>query len=148
MRAARGWSFVFVASVVGLIVTALAFGGVGRVTAAPADPGSISGIVRDPSGVPLAGICVNVPNGGGVTTASDGTYLVAGLEPGDHTVQFVDCNPVPVFVGELEKAGFKTSERNVWRWIAAGKVKAFKASVGRTVIPASEFERVLTEGVS
>ena len=56
--------------------------------------------------------------------------------------------PIPQFVGELEKAGFKISERSVWRLIAAGKIKAIKISIGRTAIPGSEFERVLTQGVA
>lgn len=67
--------------------------------AAPADLGSVSGLVVNTNGDPLSGICVNIgPSGPGGGTGVDGSYLVEGIEPGEHTVQFVDCNPTPVYV--------------------------------------------------
>src|SRR5690349_18424703 len=67
-------------------------------SAAPVDAGSISGRVVTTTGVPLGGICVGVTNGPGTTTGPDGAYVVDGIEPGDHTVLFVDCTPTPIYV--------------------------------------------------
>ncbi|MEO7369835.1 MAG: carboxypeptidase-like regulatory domain-containing protein, partial [Ilumatobacteraceae bacterium] len=60
----------------------------------------ITGTVTGPGAVPLEGICVsaiiNTPNGldglANTQTASDGTYLLAGLAPMDTTILFEDCN--------------------------------------------------------
>ncbi len=68
------------------------------VSAAPVDAGSVSGRVVNIAGDPLAGICVGVSNGPGTTTAVDGTYVVDGIEPGDHTILFVDCTATPIYV--------------------------------------------------
>ena len=67
-------------------------------SAAPVDAGSVSGTVVDGGGQPLGGICVNVEGQGGVTTDGTGTFLVEGIEPGDHLVQFGDCNSPPTYV--------------------------------------------------
>src|SRR3954470_6623377 len=67
-------------------------------SAAPTDAGSLSGRVVNASGVPLQGICVGASNGPGATTGPDGMYVVDGIEPGEHTVLFVDCNPTPIYV--------------------------------------------------
>ena len=84
------------------VVAVLAFssvvGATRVVVAAPGDVGSLSGVVQDASGTPVGGICVNVLNGPQATTALDGSYQVDGIDPGAHTVQFVDCNPTPTFV--------------------------------------------------
>lgn len=54
--------------------------------------GSISGVVVDDSGNPLAGITVTVSTGGDdVTTsatADDGSFVLSGLEPGSYDVTF------------------------------------------------------------
>ncbi len=54
--------------------------------------GSISGVVVDDSGNPLAGITVTVSTGGeGVTssaTTDDGSFMLSGLEPGSYDVTF------------------------------------------------------------
>src|SRR5262245_16501547 len=68
------------------------------VVAAPPDAGSLSGVVVDTAGDPVAGVCVNVSDGSGAATGSDGRYQVDGVAPGEWTVQFVDCNPSPTFV--------------------------------------------------
>ncbi len=66
---------------------------------AQTDVASVNGRVVNTDGDPLAGICVNVgPSGPGSITLADGTYLVDGIEPGDHTVQFSDCNAIPIYV--------------------------------------------------
>ncbi|HEY5267190.1 MAG TPA: carboxypeptidase-like regulatory domain-containing protein, partial [Acidimicrobiales bacterium] len=54
---------------------------------------TISGIVTDSSGAGISGVCVYaIPVGNGTgasaTTASNGTYTVAGLVPGSYTVEF------------------------------------------------------------
>ncbi len=49
---------------------------------------------------------------------------------------------IPRFAAEVG-----LSERSVWRLIAAGKIKSIKISIGRTVIPDDELERVLSKGV-
>jgi Carboxypeptidase regulatory-like domain len=64
--------------------------------------GSITGVVRGPSGKPLAGICVSDVNtrgsgvltlGGGIgpTTDSRGAYRISGLAPGRYDVLFSQC---------------------------------------------------------
>jgi hypothetical protein len=68
------------------------------VSGAPVDAGSVSGRVVDAAGGPLEGICVGVSNGPGATTGPDGAYVVDGIEPGDHTMQFVDCTATPIYV--------------------------------------------------
>jgi Carboxypeptidase regulatory-like domain len=85
--------------VVAVLACALAVAVPGRAVAAPTDPGSVSGRVVNTSLDAIGGICVNVgPSGPRATTAADGTYVVQGIDPGDHTVQFVDCNPAPIYV--------------------------------------------------
>lgn len=61
------------------------------VDAALAVGGSVSGLVTDESGTPLAGECVSVGNsttGHGVNTNADGTYRIPGLPSGSYTAQF------------------------------------------------------------
>lgn len=60
------------------------------------DGGSISGTVTDVGSTPLADICVSATPvgdgvGGGDTTVADGTYTIAGLDPGSYVVKFEDC---------------------------------------------------------
>ncbi len=65
--------------------------------------GSITGVVRGPSGKPLANICVIgvstrgagvVFIGGGIgpTTNSRGAYRISGLAPGRYDVEFIPCS--------------------------------------------------------
>jgi protocatechuate 3,4-dioxygenase beta subunit len=71
---------------------------------------TISGLVADGAGAPLADICVNAntPEQGGFSglgfparTAPDGTYAVTGLPAGvDVRIQFHDCSPVPTHVDQ------------------------------------------------
>ncbi len=66
--------------------------------------GSISGVVRGPSGMPLAGVCASAVNprdhavvgsgGFGPTTNSHGVYRLSGLAPGRYDVQFTTCTTV------------------------------------------------------
>ena len=59
----------------------------------PGVGGSISGLVVDAgTGNPVAGICVNVQNGGSATTDSSGAYEVDGVPAGSYVVQYHDCN--------------------------------------------------------
>jgi hypothetical protein len=66
------------------------------------DGGSISGIVRDTHGAPLAGICETaydasgnaLPGGSFVGTDPDGAYTVSGLGPGVYSILFSDCGDV------------------------------------------------------
>ena len=58
----------------------------------------MSGRVVSASGDPIEGICVGVSNGPGATTGADGSYLVEGIEPGRHTILFVDCTATPIYV--------------------------------------------------
>jgi putative cell wall-binding protein len=58
--------------------------------------GSITGTVKDPSGAPLAGVCVLFVNpatgdltGPEATTASDGSYSINSLNPGTYYVYFL-----------------------------------------------------------
>ncbi len=68
------------------------------VDAALATAASISGVVTDPAGAPLANVYVQVYetiNGtyaSGGSTASDGSYRVDGLSAGSFTVQFQDSS--------------------------------------------------------
>ncbi|HMT06112.1 MAG TPA: carboxypeptidase regulatory-like domain-containing protein, partial [Solirubrobacterales bacterium] len=86
--------------------------------------GSISGVVKNSSNVPLNGICVRTfnPYGqrtGDAKTDAEGKYSVVGLDEDDHRVRFSDCGnnnvllefydnkptvasatPVPVGIGE------------------------------------------------
>ena len=54
--------------------------------------GSISGVVLDDSGNPLANITVTVSTGGEDVTSSattdDGSFVLSGLEPGSYDVTF------------------------------------------------------------
>ena len=39
------------------------------------------------------------------------------------------------------------SERTVWRWIKADRIKTVQVSIGRIGIPVAELDRVVAEGV-
>lgn len=55
--------------------------------------GSIQGTVTDTSGQPLRSICVTAQGDagwGGASTASDGSYMIEGLDAGDYHVRFHD----------------------------------------------------------
>ena len=68
------------------------------IDASLAPGGAISGTVTaDGSGAPLLDICVDAytddsSSYGSAFTAGDGTYLIDGLAPGPHIVQFYDCS--------------------------------------------------------
>jgi hypothetical protein len=56
--------------------------------------GSMSGVVRNAGGQPLAGICVlaqgtNNPGFASATTSANGTYLAKDMPPGNYAVEFV-----------------------------------------------------------
>jgi len=53
-------------------------------------PSTITGTVTDPSSAPIGGVTVTAsgPSSATATTASDGTYTLNGLAPGDYTVTF------------------------------------------------------------
>jgi len=62
--------------------------------------GSISGLVRGPNQLPLAGACVGVydSNGDGIAsvdTAADGTYRLGSLATGTYRVEFRTCGSLP-----------------------------------------------------
>jgi hypothetical protein len=65
-----------------------------------AAPGSITGHVDDPDGVPIPGICVSAYapdaspfNGPNVQTNEQGDYTITGLEPGTYKIVFFDLQP-------------------------------------------------------
>lgn len=65
------------------------------IDAALAAGGSISGLVTDAAGTPLAGVWVYASArdgslGGGVTTGTNGRYSIGGLAPGSYVVSFRD----------------------------------------------------------
>lgn len=67
--------------------------------------GSIAGTVRDGDGNPLAGIAVDIEEGGyGQCTAEDGTFLISGVPFGTYTVvagrEF--CDPHPYMEARVE----------------------------------------------
>ena len=66
--------------------------------APPAGTGSISGLVVDGGGTPLAGICVNIENGPGTQTDGNGEYSIPDLAAGSYWLQFIDCQPSPAYV--------------------------------------------------
>ncbi len=79
--------------------------------------GSIRGVVRTRDGQPAAFVSVGIPKlGKGVNTAEDGSFTIAGLEPGAHELQvsFVGRQPqqqtVLVEAGQATKADFALSE--------------------------------------
>ena len=60
------------------------------------DGGSISGTVSDAAFAPLADICVSADPvgdgiGGGATSVANGSYTIAGLDPGSYVIKFSDC---------------------------------------------------------
>lgn len=57
---------------------------------------SISGLVQGVDGAPLPGVCVYVEGAsfGSRCTGADGTYLVGGLEAGEHVVMFSDSDGI------------------------------------------------------
>jgi hypothetical protein len=60
--------------------------------------GSISGVVKDSNGAPVAGLCVtaiaSTTTTGQITTGADGSYTIANLAPGSYTMDW-DCNQLP-----------------------------------------------------
>jgi len=48
--------------------------------------GSVQGKVTDTAGKPLAGVEVNLPGGGSVTTDKSGFYDLEGIEPGVYSL--------------------------------------------------------------
>jgi Carboxypeptidase regulatory-like domain len=75
--------------------------------------GSITGVVRGPSGKPLAGVCVGATNirdrasslviiigGSGQGTNSRGVYRISGLAAGRYRVQFSQCTPNPRYASQ------------------------------------------------
>lgn len=70
----------------------------GSLPAAAAPSGSVSGVVRDPGGNPVEGICVTVQNGPGTRTGADGAYTIGELDSGTYALDFVDCTATPHFV--------------------------------------------------
>ncbi len=66
--------------------------------APPSGTGSISGIVVDGGGSPLAGICVNLENGPGTQTDDSGGFSIIDLAAGSYWLQFVDCQASPTYV--------------------------------------------------
>ena len=61
------------------------------------DGGSISGIIRNDLGDPVEDICViatapGIEGAQSTQSAADGTYSLTGLDPGDYTLEFEDCN--------------------------------------------------------
>ncbi|AMR26913.1 TonB-dependent receptor [Hymenobacter psoromatis] len=79
--------------------------------------GSIRGTVRTSDGRPAAFVSVGIPKlGKGSNTAEDGSFTIAGLEPGAHELQvsFVGLQPqrqtISVAAGQTAKVDFTLSE--------------------------------------
>ncbi len=85
-----------------LVVAVVTLGGIPTGAAPPpGSDGSVSGVVLDAgTGLPLAGICVNVENGPGAQTDGTGAYSVTGLQDGAYKVQFHDCTPTPQYLDQ------------------------------------------------
>jgi iron complex outermembrane receptor protein len=80
-------------------------------------PGSIRGVIRTSDGQPAAFVSVGIPKlGKGANTAEDGSFLITGVEPGEHELQisYVGLQPqqqtVTVVAGRATKADFTLSE--------------------------------------
>ena len=79
--------------------------------------GTIKGIIRTSDGKPAAFVSVGIPKSGkGANTAEDGSFQIAGVEPGPHVLQvsFVGLQPqqqtVAVAAGQTTQADFALSE--------------------------------------
>ena len=69
----------------------------GPATAAPS--GSLSGIVTDTLGNPIANLCVTTESGSSTSTAPDGTFTIGSLPSGSYKVQF-NCASDQSWVGQ------------------------------------------------
>ena len=96
------WSRLLAVAGIVAVVAVFPLGGIPAGAAPPSgSDGSISGVVVDAgTGLPLAGICVNVENGPGAQTDSTGAYSITGLSDGAYKVQFHDCNPSPQYLDQ------------------------------------------------
>ena len=96
------WSRLLAVAGIVAVVAVFPLGGIPAGAAPPSgSDGSISGVVVDAgTGLPLAGICVNVENGPGAQTDSSGAYSITGLSDGAYEVQFHDCNPSPQYLDQ------------------------------------------------
>ena len=76
--------------------------------------GSISGMVTNEAGQPLAGICVYAQSEDGdyasVETGPDGTYRAKGLLGGPHQVRFRDCDGLGYVSEWYEDASYETAD--------------------------------------
>src|SRR4051812_38506035 len=84
---------------VALVLLAFALSAAGQVTTS-----QISGVVKDSSGAPMAGVTVRVVNEQNAlkreaVSGSEGFYVVSNLPPGEYSVR-------------VEHAGFKTFKRD------------------------------------
>jgi subtilisin family serine protease len=91
------------------------------VSLTPVVPGELSGTVTSGVG-PLQGVTVAVPGTGTVTTSAEGTYSVAGVDPGSYSVTF-------------SRGGYSTAVRSVT--IAPGETSAENVSMSLGVAATS-----------
>ena len=79
-------------------------GNISGIDAQLAAAGAIAGTVTDTEAHPLSGICVQATTttfvGGLAHTDSNGNYSIILSEPGDYSVQFVDCGDTPTFAAQ------------------------------------------------
>lgn len=125
---------------------------------------SISGTVKDSSGGPLEGICIDTYDDQGNLgdfgrTGPDGTYLIDQFNAGSYRLKFSDCiNPestvVPEFNGDkatLEEASPVSLEWNqdvagVDAELAAVESPIYKASISKVITKGPDRIRKGTEG--
>jgi thermitase len=91
--------------------------GFGRINLAAAlsdpDTGEIAGEVRKRNGNPLPGATVDCPGAGSDETAADGSYAIAGVDPGTYSCTAGKAGwrpktkPVTVHAGETARLSFK-----------------------------------------
>ena len=110
--------------------------------------GSISGHVQM-GGNPVAGACINAigegAQGGQTQSASDGSYTVTGISPGDYSVEFLPCsgnasptNIQSTYFGQQADGSPTTVTVTVGNQVALGN---------QTVVPGGEIDIKLTDAL-
>ena len=81
--------------------------------------GSIAGVVSAEGGAPLAGVKVSIPGYPDTTSAADGSYSIAGIVPGPHSVTFSKTGYSPYAAIVSVEAG-NVAAKNVTLQLATG----------------------------